>query len=136
LLNGSWAHNTSGVDYVAYCFAPVAGYSAFGSYTGNGSSDGPFVFCNFRPRWILLKKTSDSTDALWVLYDTARDTYNASQKYLLPNSSNSEGSALYIDVLSNGFKLRQASNQAINNSGSTYIYAAFAENPFSIARAR
>ena len=133
---GTNYQTNSAVSIVAYCFAPVAGYSAFGSYTGNGSSDGPFVFCNFRPRWILLKKTSDSTDALWVLYDTARDTYNASQKYLLPNSSNSEGSALYIDVLSNGFKLRQASNQAINNSGSTYIYAAFAENPFSIARAR
>jgi hypothetical protein len=128
--------NGSGSDYVAYCFAPVEGYSAFGSYTGNGSSDGPFVYTGFRPRWVLLKKTSNATDALWVLYDTARDTYNASEKYLLPNSSNSEGSALYIDVLSNGFKLRQASNQAINYSGATYIYAAFAENPFKYARAR
>jgi hypothetical protein len=85
---------------------------------------------------VLLKKTSDATDALWILYDTARDTYNASEKYLIPNNANAEGSALYIDILSNGFKLKQASNQAINFSGANYIYAAFAEHPFATARAR
>jgi len=134
LLNGSWAHNTSGVDYVAYCFAPIEGYSAFGSYTGNGSSDGPFVYTGHRSRWILLKNAS-SGGSNWYLFDTARDTYNVAVTYLMPNSSAAESTATFIDICSNGFKVRNAGGDT-NGSGNTIIYACFAENPFSIARAR
>jgi hypothetical protein len=130
--------NASGGTYVAYCFAPVAGYNAFGSYTGNGSTDGPFVFTGFRPRYILVKRT-DSADN-WAVYDSARDTYNQSSKQLRPDASTAEldpaGSpAVYYDLLSNGFKNR-GSNSQCNASGGTYIYMAFAESPFKYALAR
>lgn len=126
--------NTNGTTYVAYCFAPISGYSAFGSYTGNGSTDGPFVYCGFRPRWLIIKR-SDGVDS-WVIEDSSRDTYNVNTKYLLADSSVAEGTAspaALRDFLSNGFKAK-STNQ--NASGGTYIYAAFAENPFTIARAR
>ena len=119
--------------HVAYCFAPVAGYSSFGSYTGNGSSDGPFVFCNFRPRWIMIKRTDAAYG--WYMYDTARDTYNIAGKELLANASDAEVSDSDLDILSNGFKPRRSS-LAFNASGGTFIYAAFAESPFQYARAR
>jgi hypothetical protein len=121
---------------VYYCFAPVAGYSSFGSYTGNGSADGPFVYTGFRSRWILIKRT-DSSGNNWVLHDTARDAYNAATKQLLPSTSDAETdtSVTSRDILSNGFKLR-GDNGAVNASSATYIYAAFAENPFQYARAR
>jgi len=131
--------NTSnfGGSMVSYCFAPVAGYSSFGSYTGNGSaSDGPFVFCNFRPRWVLVKSTGSAEN--WFLLDSARNTYNAVNSYLMPNSPSAEdpnNSTVNTDFLSNGFKLR-ASTSALNSNGVTYIYCAFAESPFQYARAR
>jgi hypothetical protein len=128
--------NGSGNSTVMYCFAPVAGYSSFGSYTGNGSTDGPFVYTGFRPRYLLLKQTNTTRD--WLVYDSARDDYNAAYKYLYPNLPNTEGTSpdtLPIDFLSNGFKLR-ASNATANQSAGTYIYAAFAEHPFSTSRAR
>jgi hypothetical protein len=124
---------TGSDNYIAYCFAAVAGYSAFGSYTGNGSTDGPFVFTGFRPRWILTKETSAAGN-FWIIHDTARDTYNAATLRLYPNASDAEATATDYDILSNGFKLRTTSTP--NISGSTYIYAAFAENPFSKALAR
>jgi hypothetical protein len=122
-------------DYVAYCFSQVAGYSAFGSYTGNGSSDGPFIYTGFRPRYVLIKCSNTTGD--WWLEDTSRNTYNAADLVLFPNTSGAEsGSGVYYwDFLSNGFKLRSTS-AGYNGSGNTYIYAAFAENPFKIARAR
>jgi len=124
------------VGYVAYCFAAVAGYSAFGSYTGNGSTNGPFIYLGFRPRFVLFKR-SDSGAYDWVIIDTSRDTYNASYLRLLPNSSAAEDSSVnpVLDCLSNGFKIRTSNNVA-NTSGGTYIYAAFAENPFKNALAR
>lgn len=125
--------NTNSGTYVAYCFAPVAGYSAFGSYTGNGSTDGPFVYMAFRPRYILTKRT-DSTGS-WEIYDTSRDTYNVMSADLAAESSAAETSTARFDALSNGFKVRTTST-ATNASGGTYIYAAFAENPFKISRAR
>jgi hypothetical protein len=128
---------TNTQNMVAYCFAPVAGYSAFGSYTGNGSADGPFVYTNFRPRWIMYKRT-DTSGSSWVVIDTARDTYNYSDKELYPNLSNSEntGSAR-IDILSNGYKIRSDSTYGyINASGGTYIYMALAESPFKFSLAR
>ena len=126
--------NTS--TYVAYCFAAVAGYSAFGSYTGNGSADGPFVYTGFRPRWFFIKR-SDSGLESWYLWDTARDTYNVMQTTLLPNSSNAEstGASRYVDGISNGLKIR-STDTLCNASGGTYIYAAFAESPFKYSNAR
>jgi hypothetical protein len=125
----------TGIDCVAYCFAPVAGYSSFGSYTGNGSADGPFVYTGFRPRWIMWKKTNTSTDAPWVIVDTARSSYNLAREYLLANASDAEASVDLIDVLSNGFKWRGTAPGG-NASGDSYIYYAVAENPFQYARAR
>ena len=121
-------------NLIAYCFAPVAGYSAFGSYTGNGSSDGPFIFTNFRPRWLLIKNTSNAYD--WHLVDTSRDTYNAATKRLKPNSSAAEVDSVDVfDLLSNGFKLKSSDNN-FNKSSDNYIYVCFAEHPFKTARAR
>jgi len=127
--------NANGDKLVAYCWAPVAGYSAFGSYTGNGSSDGPFVYTGFRPRWVMIKRT-DST-SYWHLYDTARNTYNTANTNLWANGSDAEisDSAYNVDITSNGFKLR-TSDAARNASGGTYVYAAFAEHPFQSSRAR
>ena len=126
--------NTNTGTYVAYCFAPIAGYSAFGSYTGNGSTDGPFVFTGFRPRWILFKTSSSVSN--WQIYDTAMNPSNAATTWIYPDVANAAGtSGVDIDILSNGFKPR--STNAINNgSGVTYIYAAFAESPFKNSLAR
>jgi hypothetical protein len=130
------AANQQSDNYVAYCFAPVVGYSSFGSYTGNGSADGPFVYTGFRPRWVLCKLSS-AAGADWLLFDTARSIYNVCNENLRPNTSSAEdASQARIDVLSNGFKVRAASGVEPNQSGATYIYAAFAESPFNYARAR
>jgi hypothetical protein len=126
--------NQSSNTFVAYCFAAVAGYSAFGSYTGNGSTDGPFVYTGFRPRWVLIKITN--TTSSWFLFDSSRSTYNAVLNYLLPNDSGAAGDLSQgLDFLSNGFKLRDVGN-GLNGSGNTYIYACFAENPFKNSLAR
>ena len=127
--------NTSSQTLVAYCFAAIAGYSAFGSYTGNGSADGPFVYLGFRPKFIMVKPSSTTGD--WNIFDTSRDTYNQGQTDLFPNSSSAEysGSLAYYDNLSNGFKMRNT-YAGLNGSGGTYIYMAFAENPFKYALAR
>ena len=129
--------NSSGVNgsqnYIAYCFAPVAGFSAFGSYTGNGSSDGPFVHTGFRVAWLMIKNASTSGET-WTIYDSTRDVDNPAKQRLQPNSSDAESvgsSARFKDLLSNGFKIRGTSGEQ-NTSGDTYIYAAFAENPFSL----
>jgi hypothetical protein len=126
----------SGTTYVAYCFASVTGYSAFGSYTGNGSTDGPFTYVGFRPRWLMIKNSSSSGDD-WILFDSSRNTYNVTDLNLRPNTSAAESSqsANYLDLLSNGFKIRGTSAGTINAS-QTYIYAAFAETPFNLSRAR
>jgi len=120
---------------VAYCWAEIAGFSKFGSYTGNGSADGPFVYLGFRPKFVLLYNTAGGD--FWYILDSARDTYNATGLYLYPNSSNAEGdlrSTYPQDFLSNGFKVRNASFP--NANGTNIIYAAFAENPFKNSNAR
>jgi hypothetical protein len=119
---------------VAYCFAAVAGYSAFGKYTGNGSADGPFVYLGFRPRWIMIKGAGEVSN--WNMIDTSRAPYNVVIPHLYANDSAAEaiGSPIY-DILSNGFKVRIASG-GFNTNGGTYIYAAFAENPFKFSNAR
>jgi hypothetical protein len=126
--------NNAAGTYVAYCFAPVAGYSAFGSYTGNGNADGPFVYTGFRPAFILIKQSSASGEN-WIIYDNRRLGYNVTATILFPNTSGAEETSNGFDLLSNGFKLRSSSSGSNANSA-TYIYAAFAENPFSIALAR
>jgi hypothetical protein len=135
IKGGGWANNVNGVAMVAYCFAPVAGYSSFGSYTGNGSTDGPFVFTGFRPAFVLVKGTGNGL--IWTIEDSKRDTYNGTSKYLQPQSSDAEGSvsAPHYDFTSNGFKIR-TTDSAWNQSSNTYIYAAFAESPFAYSRAR
>ena len=126
--------NVSTNTYVAYCWAEIAGFSKFGSYTGNGSTDGPFVYTGFRPKFVMIKSSSGVEQ--WDINDTSRDVYNAAQYYLAPNSSGAEGSVNpTMDILSNGFKIRYSA-APWNTSGGTYIYAAFAENPFKNANAR
>ena len=125
--------NKNGFNHIAYCFSSVAGYSKFGSYIGNGSTDGTFVFTGFKPAFILWKpSTQAATD--WVILDNKRDTFNVADAYLLANTSAAEGDLDLMDILSNGFKLRQVSGN--NESGQTIIYLAFAESPFKNARAR
>lgn len=128
--------NGNSTTQVAYCFAQVAGYSAFGSYTGNGSTDGPFIYTGFRPRYVLIKRTDSSDD--WILLDTSRSTYNVSSLTLYANGSYAEDSNVTnrsLDFLSNGFKIR-SSGIYINASGGNFIYACFAENPFKFSNAR
>jgi hypothetical protein len=134
-------------DILAYCFAPITGYSAFGSYTGNGSTDGPFVYCGFKPRWIMVKGSTYASN--WNIIDSSRTSYNADTAinlWLRANDAtaagdisgvNFSGAGLngYVDFLSNGFKFRGAASD-VNSNTNTLIYAAFAENPFNISRAR
>jgi hypothetical protein len=125
-----------GANGIAYCWAEIAGFSKFGSYTGNGSADGTFAYTGFRPKYVMWKRT-DTSGYDWDIYDSSRDTYNLTYKELLANSTAAESSStvLSLDLLSNGFKLR-TSNANGNASGGTYIYMAFAENPFKNALAR
>jgi hypothetical protein len=122
--------------YVAYCFAEVAGYSKFGSYTGNGSADGPFVFTGFRPAYVLVKLSSATGEGWWV-FDNKRNTYNLANSILSPNLSGAEitDNGVGIDIVSNGFKIRNVAGFD-NGNGLTYIYAAFAESPFKYSLAR
>ena len=123
--------NGSTNGMVAYCWSEVAGFSKFGSYTGNGSADGPFVFTGFRPRFVLVKCSSSADN--WSINDSSRDTYNAWNARLYPDLSNAENAGGAGDFLSNGFKLRSASQ---NTNGATYIYMAFAESPFKYSLGR
>jgi hypothetical protein len=110
---------------IAYCFAEKKGFSKFGSYTGNGSTDGTFIYTGFKPAFILIKRSA-STAAGWCIFDNKRDGYNPN-KLLLANNTNVESSPNF-DIVSNGFKTRTADGEW-NGSGSTYIYMAFAEEP-------
>jgi hypothetical protein len=128
--------NASGGTYVAYCFAQVAGYSAFGSYTGNGSTDGPFVYTGFKPKFILRKSSTQAYG--WYMDDTSRNSYNVIKDFIRADSSGAEtiNDVNYaVDILSNGFKVR-SSHITQNNTGDTYIYMAFAETPFKYSRSR
>ena len=106
------------------------GYSAFGSYPGNGSTDGPFVYTGFRPAFFLIKQFTEAGDN-WFIWDTTRDINNPARTVLSPDLPNGETAAdnNSIDILSNGFKIRTVRN-AINNGSRSYVWAAFAENPF------
>jgi hypothetical protein len=127
--------NGNGGTFVAYCWAEIAGFSRFGSYTGNGSSDGPFVYCGFRPKYVFVKKISGSS--YWQVLDTSRSPYNVAGEDLFFDITDTEKTTAdgynNIDFLSNGFKIR---NTNCNDNGGTYIFGAFAENPFKNALAR
>ena len=127
--------NTSGNSMVAYCWTPIPGFSAFGSYSGNGSVNGPFIYLGFRPKYVMIKRT-DSSAGRWDISDTSRNPYNYVTQWLYANYADAEDNAgeLY-DFLSNGFKLRNTGS-GTNASGGSYIYMAFAENPFKYANAR
>jgi hypothetical protein len=119
---------------IAYCFSEVAGYSKFGIYTGNGSLSGPFIYLGFRPRYVLLKRT-DTAGYDWWIYDTERNQINSTSLRITTNSSVVEAGTNGIDILANGFRQTQT-DISVNASGGTYIYAAFAENPFKYSLAR
>jgi hypothetical protein len=127
--------NTSGRNYISYCFSEVPGYSKFGSYTGNGSTDGPFVFTGFRPAFVMMKRSNSTGN--WTIFDTGRQPVNlgtTSDPTLYPNLSIAEATGI-VDILSNGFKIRYTDGD-YNTNGGTYIYMAFAENPFKNSLAR
>jgi hypothetical protein len=128
--------NASGVTQVAYCFAEVAGYSKIGSYTGNGSADGPMVWCGFRPRFVMYKRADSVSD--WQMVDTARDPYNPQHLELNANLSGVEFDNTGVrpfDLVANGFKIR-GTNGGANASGGTYIFYAISEANFKYALGR
>ena len=122
---GRWV-NSSGDNYVAYCFTEIKGYSKMGSYTGNGNADGTFIYTGFKPAWLLVKDSSASEN--WMMYDNKRDPFNEVDANLKANESNAESDFDVMDFVSNGFKIRQTSGDT-NNNGNKYIYLAFAEHP-------
>ena len=134
-LRNNALNTTTGQIILAYCFAEVPGYSKITSYTANGSADGPFVYCGFRPRFILVKDVS-SASGNWDILDTSRSPYNLATARLMANQNAAEDTGLSVDVLSNGFKVRVASSDWGVTNGNTVIFAAFSENPFKNALAR
>jgi len=115
--------------HVAYVFAEKKGFSKFGSYTGNGNVNGPFIYTGFKPAFIMLKKTSGTGD--WFINDVKRNTFNVVNTQLYPNLDAAEENtnATQLDILSNGFKLRGTSSNALNSGNDVYLYMAFAEEP-------
>jgi hypothetical protein len=128
--------NANADTYVAYCFAPVAGYSSFGSYTGSGDTynpPSPFVYLGFRPAVVMVKMSSSTGN--WTILDDKRKGYNVDNDPLYPNLANAEGTTDLIDITSNGFKVR-TTDATFNTSAGTYVYAAWASSPFAYSRAR
>ena len=122
------AHNGSGDNMIAYCFAEKKGYSKFGSYTGNGNADGTFIYTGFKPAWVMIKQSSGSGTS-WNIWDNKRLGYNTKNYQLEANTNAVENTSLErLLITSNGFKCL-TDNAQINGSGNTYIYMAFAENP-------
>jgi len=127
-VSTDWSVNGN-YSFVAWCWAEKQGYSKFGKYVGNGYADGPFVYTGFKPAFLIMKETS-SSGGNWVMFDNKRDTHNVTKHRLFPNLTNSDNTTRnYIDLLSNGFKLRDTDVDH-NQSGQTMIYMAWAENPF------
>ncbi len=131
--------NASGGTYIAYLFAEIPGFSSFGRYTGNGSTDGPFVHLGFRPSWFMIKNIT--TNEQWAIMDDRRPILgnNNTGNFIPAQSTGGEdtnASFHQVDKVSNGFKVRAAAQELINSNGHSYIYMAFAENPFKYALAR
>lgn len=131
-LSGSGDSNGNGRTMIGYAFHSVQGYSKIGTYTGNGNANGPFVYTGFKPAWIMFKRTDGGTQNWFILDNKRDDGMNPRNSYLMPNSTSAEdanNSTVDTDFLSNGFKLR-ATTGALNGNGETFMYMAFAENPF------
>jgi len=126
-VGASGTTNPSSGTMIAYCFAEKQGYSKFGSYTGNGNADGPFIYTGFKPAWVLQKNISATQG--WQLQDNKREGYNGDNDLLQPHDSAAESGVNRIDILSNGFKVI-TTDAGQNTSGATYIYMTFAESPF------
>jgi hypothetical protein len=135
IKGGGWANNTNSTAMIAYCFAEIPGFSAFGSYTGNGSADGPFIYTGFRPAWIMIKQTTAANTGNWFMFDSKRIGYNAENYRLIADLDLAEADPGEFDILSNGFKVRFTSVN-VNGSGNGYIFVAFASNPFKTSLAR
>ena len=118
--------NSSSYNYIMYAFAPKKGYSKFGSYTGNGNADGPFIYTGFRPAFLMLKRTD--TTGSWFMFDNKRLGFNPDNDRLFANATNAEATTDCLDLVSNGFKIRN-NDADYNASGGDYIYMAFAEFP-------
>ena len=132
LANNSQNRNGNGTDYIAYCWAEIEGFSKFGSYVGNASADGAFVYCGFKPAWVMFKRSSSTSS--WVIWDTSRSPTNPLELSLAPDTSNVEDSTPgRLDFVSNGFKMRSSS---FPNDSNTFIFAAFAESPFKYANSK
>jgi len=119
--------NANNDTYIAYCFTSIKGYSRIGSYTGNGSSDGTFVYTGFKPSWIIIKRHNSTGN--WFIFDNKRDGFNSENYRLQADSTAVEADPGEFEILSNGFKIRFTSGN-VNGSGGKYIYMAFAEHPF------
>jgi hypothetical protein len=129
---GTWSGTTNGSTFIAYCFAEVKGYSKFGSYTGNGSTDGTYVHLGFTPAFVMTRRTDSAEN--WAMFDNKRDGFNVNNRIILANTSDTENTTnTYLDLLSNGFKARSTSG-AVNSSGGNYIYMAFASSPFTSSK--
>ena len=120
--------NSNNTTYVTYAFAEKQGYSKFGSYVGNGNADGPFIYTGFKPAFVLVKSSSATHN--WHILDNKRDPENVVDKYVNPDNDVAEATFTFGDFLSNGFKWRSSSGTSFNENGTSYIYMAFAENPF------
>ena len=119
--------NRSGGTYIAYCFAEKQGFSKIGYYLGNQNADGPFLYTGFKPAFILSKKKDGASD--WYIFDSKREGYNIDNDTLLANQTNAESTTDYLDIFSNGYKVRTTDGDLNTNNGE-YVYLAFAENPF------
>jgi hypothetical protein len=127
---GSWSYAG---NQVMYCWTPIAGYSQFGSYTGNGSTSGPFVYTGFRVKYVLIKCSSATGD--WYIFDNARGINGAILGLITDNNQIDTNYTSAVKLLSNGFSIGRT-DAAWNSSGATYIYAAFADNPFKYGLAQ
>jgi len=133
--------NIGSSTVIAYCWAEIEGFSKFGSYTGNGNADGPFVYCGFKPAWVMVKNTATS-GTLWLMADNARFSTNPINSYLHAENIadeygplNGDSAYTWIDFLSNGFKLRQTGD-SLNRNSESIFFMAFAESPFQTANAK
>jgi hypothetical protein len=130
-VNGNNANNTNAAGQIAYCFANTEGYIKAGSYEGNGNANGSFVYCGFRPAFIMTKSLDSTSD--WEMFDDKRLGYNPDNDHLTANTTNAESTTDMLDILSNGFKFRIATDP---NVAESYVYLAMAHNPFKYATAR
>jgi len=135
LGTGGSQTNASGNDHIAYCWAEIEGYSKFGTYVGNANADGTFIYCGFKPAFVITKRT-DGTSS-WLIHDSSRDPVNPVLGALYTNSSDAEGrGSVRVDFVSNGFKHRNSDGGAANNYANAYVFMAFAESPFQTANAK